>query len=240
MASNPTIAPAAPLHEQHFITRIGWLRAAVLGANDGVLSTASVIVGVAAANPGAHAVLLSGVAALVAGAMSMAAGEYVSVSSQADTEAADLAREAAEQAADPRGETRELAAIYIKRGLPAALAKEVAVALMAKDALGAHARDELGITEVSTARPVQAALASAASFLTGGIWPLLAVIFAPAAALLYVVVATTLVVLGGLGAAGAATGGARLAPAVVRVVFWGSLAMAVTAGVGHLFGVAAG
>lgn len=234
-----TQAIAAPLHERHFITRIGWLRAAVLGANDGVLSTASVIVGVAAANPGAHAVLLSGVAALTAGAMSMAAGEYVSVSSQADTEAADLAREAEEQRADPRGETRELAAIYIKRGLTAALAKEVATALMAKDALGAHARDELGITEVSTANPVQAALASAASFIAGGVWPVAAVVLAPPTVLLYVVVGVALIVLATLGAAGARTGGAKLLPAMVRVVFWGALAMAVTAGVGHLFGAAA-
>ena len=170
----------------------------------------------------------------------MAAGEYVSVSSQADTEAADLAREAAEQKADPRGETRELAAIYIKRGLTAALAKEVAAALMAKDALGAHARDELGITEVSTAKPVQAALASAASFFAGGIWPLLAVVLAPTAVLLYAVVAVALVVLAVLGSAGARTGGAKLLPATIRVVFWGALAMAVTAGVGRLFGTAVG
>lgn len=236
MASIPS---AAPKREQHFITRIGWLRAAVLGANDGVLSTASVITGVAAASPGAHAVLLSGVAALVAGAMSMAAGEYVSVSSQSDTEAADLAREAAEQAADPRGEARELAEIYIKRGLTAALAKEVAAALMAKDALAAHARDELGITEVSTANPIQAALASAASFVSGGIWPVVAVLLAPPAGVIYAVVAVALVVLVALGAAGAKSGGAKIAPAVVRVVFWGSLAMAVTAAIGHLFGVAA-
>ncbi len=235
-----TALSAAPLREQHFITRIGWLRAAVLGANDGVLSTASVIVGVAAASPGAHAVLLSGVAALVAGAMSMAAGEYVSVSSQADTEAADLAREATELKADPRGEQRELAAIYIRRGLPASLAKEVAAALSAKDALAAHARDELGITEVSEARPVQAALASAASFLAGGIWPVVAVLLAPASLLLDAVVAVALIVLAMLGAAGARTGGARVLPATVRVVFWGALAMAVTAGVGRLFGVAAG
>ena len=227
-------------HENHFITRIGWLRAAVLGANDGVLSTASVIVGVVAANPGARAVLLSGVAALVAGAMSMAAGEYVSVSSQADTEAADLAREAAEQKADPRGETRELAAIYVKRGLTADLAKEVATALMAQDPLEAHALDELGITEVSTANPVQAALASAASFFAGGIWPLLVVVLAPKAILIYAVVAVALVVLAVLGAAGARTGGAKLLPATIRVVFWGALAMAVTAGVGRLFGTAVG
>ena len=228
------------IRENHFITRIGWLRAAVLGANDGVLSTASVIVGVAAANPGAQAVLLSGVAALVAGAMSMAAGEYVSVSSQADSEAADLAREAREQELDPHGETRELAMIYVKRGLSLPLAKEVAAALMAKDALGAHARDELGITEVSTANPVQAAGASAASFLAGGIWPLLAVLVAPHAGLIQTVVAVALLVLATLGAAGARTGGARLLPATIRVVFWGALAMAVTAGVGHVFGVAAG
>ncbi len=229
-----------PNNENHFITRIGWLRAAVLGANDGVLSTASVIVGVAAANPGAHAVLLAGIAALVAGAMSMAAGEYVSVSSQSDTEAADLAREAAEQKADPRGETEELAAIYIQRGLAESLAGEVAAALMANDALGAHARDELGMTEVSAANPVQAALASAASFLTGGVWPVLAVVLAPAAGLIYIVVAVALVVLAGLGAAGARAGGARLLPATIRVVFWGALAMAVTAGVGRLFGTAMG
>jgi len=229
---------AQPKHENHFITRIGWLRAAVLGANDGILSTSSVIVGVAAANPGTPAVLLAGVAALVAGAMSMAAGEYVSVSSQADTEAADLAREAAEQDADPHGEARELAAIYIKRGLTAALAKDVAAALMAKDALAAHARDELGITEVSTANPVQAALASAASFFAGGIAPVLVVLLAPPG-LIYAVVGTALVVLAILGAAGARAGGAKLLPAVIRVVFWGALAMAVTAGVGRLFGAAA-
>lgn len=238
-ALTAALSSAQPPREQHFITRIGWLRAAVLGANDGVLSTASVIVGVAAANPGAHAVLLSGVAALTAGAMSMAAGEYVSVSSQADTEVADLAREAAEQKADPPGEARELAMIYVKRGLTAPLAKKVASALMAKDALGAHARDELGITEVSTANPVQAALASAASFLAGGTWPVLAVLLASPAVLLWVVVAVALAVLAALGAAGAKTGGARLLPPMVRVVFWGALAMAVTAGVGHLFGVAA-
>lgn len=231
---------AVPIHENHFITRINWLRAAVLGANDGVLSTASVIVGVAAANPGAHTVILSGVAALVAGAMSMAAGEYVSVSSQADSEAADLAREAREHEVDPRGEMRELAAIYIKRGLSAPLAKEVAAALTANDALAAHARDELGITEISTANPVQAAGASAASFLAGGIWPLVAVLVASPAILIYTVIAIALMVLAALGAAGARTGGAKLLPATVRVVFWGALAMAVTAGVGHLFGVAAG
>ncbi len=226
--------------ENHFITRIGWLRAAVLGANDGVLSTASVIAGVAAANPEGRQVLLAGIAALVAGAMSMAAGEYVSVSSQADTEAADLAREAQEQKDDPRGETRELAAIYIKRGLSADLAKQVAAQLMAKDALAAHARDELGITEVSTANPVQAALASAATFTVGGIWPVLTVLLAPPAVLLYATFAVALVVLAVLGAAGARAGGAKLVPATMRVVFWGALAMAVTAGVGRLFGTAVG
>jgi VIT1/CCC1 family predicted Fe2+/Mn2+ transporter len=229
-----------PTNENHFITRIGWLRAAVLGANDGVLSTASVIAGVAAANPEGRQVLLAGVAALVAGAMSMAAGEYVSVSSQADTEAADLAREAAEQEADPRGEARELAAIYIKRGLTAALAKEVAAALMAKDGLAAHARDELGITEVSTANPVQAALASAATFTAGGIWPVVTVLAVPPGVLLYAVFAVALVVLAVLGAAGARAGGAKLVPATLRVMFWGALAMAVTAGVGRLFGTAVG
>jgi VIT1/CCC1 family predicted Fe2+/Mn2+ transporter len=227
-------------HENHFITRVGWLRAAVLGANDGVLSTASVIAGVAAANPEGRQVLLAGVAALVAGAMSMAAGEYVSVSSQADTEAADLAREATEQQADPRGEARELAAIYIKRGLTAALAKEVAAQLMRKDALGAHARDELGITEVSTAHPVQAALASAATFTAGGILPVLTVLVAPPGVLLVAVFAVALVVLAVLGAGGARAGGARLVPAMLRVMFWGALAMAVTAGVGRLFGTAVG
>ena len=229
-----------PMNENHFITRIGWLRAAVLGANDGVLSTASVIAGVAAANPEGRQVLLAGIAALVAGAMSMAAGEYVSVSSQADTEAADLAREAAEQEADPRGEARELAAIYIKRGLTAALAKEVAAALMAKDGLAAHARDELGITEVSTANPVQAALASAATFTAGGIWPVVTVLAVPPGVLLYAVFAVALVVLAVLGAAGARAGGAKLVPATLRVMFWGALAMAVTAGVGRLFGTAVG
>ena len=226
--------------ENHFITRIGWLRAAVLGANDGVMSTASVIAGVAAANPQGPQVLLAGVAALIAGAMAMAAGEYVSVSSQSDTEAADLAREQAEQVADPRGEARELAAIYIKRGLTASLAKEVAAALMAKDALGAHARDELGITEVSTARPVQAALASAASFTVGGILPVLTVVASPPEALLYTVFGVALVVLAVLGAAGARAGGAKPLPAIVRVIFWGALAMAVTAGVGRLFGTVVG
>ena len=208
----------------------------MLGANDGVLSTASVIVGVAAANPAGRQVLLAGIAALVAGAMSMAAGEYVSVSSQSDTEAADLHRERLEQITDPDGEAQELADIYVGRGLDRALAHQVAAQLMAKDALGAHARDELGITEVSSANPVQAALASAATFTIGGVWPVLAVLVAPPAVLLYAVVGVALLVLAGLGAAGAKTGGAPLGRATVRVVFWGALAMAVTAGVGRLFG----
>ena len=223
-------------NENHFITRIGWLRAAVLGANDGVLSTASVITGVAAAHPAGNQVLLAGVAALVAGAMSMAAGEYVSVSSQSDTEAADLARERIEHIEDPAGEAEELAEIYIARGLDRSLANQVAAQLMAKDALGAHARDELGITETSTANPVQAALASAATFTLGGIWPVVAVLVTPPAVLLYAVVGVALVVLAGLGAAGARTGGAPAGRATVRVLFWGALAMAVTAVVGRLFG----
>jgi VIT1/CCC1 family predicted Fe2+/Mn2+ transporter len=185
-------------------------------------------------------VLTAGIAALVAGAMSMAAGEYVSVSSQADTESADLAREKLEQQTDPAGETRELAAIYQGRGLTAELAGQVAEQLMAKDALGAHAHDELGITDVSTAKPVQAALASAASFTAGGVLPLLTVLIAPRSALIYAVVAVALLVLTVLGAAGAKTGGAPLGRAMVRVVFWGALAMAVTAGVGHLFGTTVG
>lgn len=224
--------------ERHFITRTGWLRAAVLGANDGLLSTASLIVGVAAATTDPHQILLTGVAALVAGAMSMAAGEYVSVSSQSDSEAADLARERGELAADHGGERRELAAIYVRRGLDRDLALQVATQLMAKDAIGAHARDELGITESSTARPVQAALSSAASFAAGGLLPVLAVLAAPPVRLVPVVVAVALVVLAALGAAGATAGGAPVARAIARVVFWGALAMAVTTGVGRLFGTA--
>ena len=222
--------------EQHFVTRIGWLRAAVLGANDGVLSTASVIVGVAAANPGAHAVLLSGVAALTAGAMSMAAGEYVSVHSQADTEGADLVRERAELTADIVGERAELAAIYVGRGLDPALADQVALQLAAHDALGAHARDELGLSEELRARPMQAALASAASFAAGAIVPLLVSVFIPTSLLIPSVAGTSLLFLALLGALAARVGGARLAPAAIRVLFWGALAMAVTAGIGALFG----
>jgi VIT1/CCC1 family predicted Fe2+/Mn2+ transporter len=221
--------------EKHFVTRTGWLRAAVLGANDGLLSVASLMVGVAGASFERSQLILTGVAGIVAGAMSMAAGEYVSVSSQADSEAADLAREERELTAHPEHEQRELAAIYIKRGLPKSLAVEVADALMAHDKLEAHARDELGINEHSTAKPVQASLASAASFITGGLAPLLAVIFTPAALALRVLVCVTILALAALGLAGARAGGAPLVPAAVRVVIWGSIAMAITFAAGKLF-----
>lgn len=222
--------------ERHVVQRIGWMRAAVLGANDGILSTASLIVGVAAAAQSQNAILLTGVAGLVAGAMSMAAGEYVSVSSQADTEAAERAREAAELAEDPHSETKELAAIYRQRGLDLALATQVAEQLMAHDPLGAHMRDELGIHEAMEARPVQAALASAASFAVGAILPVLMAFLFRGTALIEAVVAATLVLLAVLGAVGAQIGGANLRRGAVRVLFWGALAMAVTAGIGHLFG----
>ena len=225
--------PRAP--EQHYVTRTGWIRAAVLGANDGLLSVASLLVGVAGASFERSQLLLTGVAGIVAGAMSMAAGEYVSVSSQADSEAADLAREERELAAHPEHEQRELAAIYIKRGLPKALAIDVAEALMAHDKLEAHARDELGITEHSTARPVQAALASAASFVTGGLAPLLAVLFARAALALPILIIVTIIALAILGVSGAKAGGAPKLPAALRVVLWGSLAMAITFAAGKLF-----
>ncbi len=228
-----TDKPDAP--EQHYVTRTGWLRAAVLGANDGLLSVASLMVGVSGASFERSQLLLTGVAGIVAGAMSMAAGEYVSVSSQADSEAADLTREQRELEAHPEHEQRELAAIYIKRGLPKALAVEVAEALSAHDKLEAHARDELGITEHSTARPVQAALASAGSFVTGGLAPFLAVLFAPAAITLPALVVVTIVALAMLGLAGAKAGGARLLPGAIRVVIWGTVAMAVTFGAGKLF-----
>jgi VIT1/CCC1 family predicted Fe2+/Mn2+ transporter len=225
--------PAAP--EEHYITRASWLRAAVLGANDGLLSVSSLMVGVSGASFERTQLLLTGVAGIVAGAMSMAAGEYVSVSSQADSEAADLERERLELEAHPEHELRELAAIYIKRGLPKALAVEVAEALSAQDKLAAHARDELGITEHSTAKPVQAALASAGSFVTGGFAPLLAVLFARPSAELPILVAVTIVALAVLGVAGARAGGARHLPAAIRVVIWGSLAMAITFAAGRLF-----
>lgn len=222
--------------ELHRTQRIGWLRAAVLGANDGIVSTASLVVGVAAANAVRADVLIAGVAGLVAGAMSMAAGEYVSVSSQADTEQADLKRERSELATDPAFETRELAGIYVKRGLDKKLAMEVATQLMERDALGAHARDELGISETVTARPVQAAMASAATFAVGAAMPLLAVVIAPTSLMVAIVSCTSLVFLAALGALAAQAGGAPVWSGAVRVTFWGALAMAITAGVGALFG----
>ena len=222
--------------ETHLTSRIGWLRAAVLGANDGIVSTASLKVGVAAANADHSALLLAGVAGLVAGAMSMAAGEYVSVSSQSDTEKADLARERAELLAQPEHEHQELAAIYVKRGLTPELSKEVARQLMAHDDLGAHARDELGINKMTSAKPVQAALASALTFSVGAALPLLAALAAPASLVVPLVVATSLIVLTALGALSARAGDAPVFRATLRVVFWGALAMALTAGVGKLFG----
>ncbi len=226
-----------PLHlEQHRTDRIGWLRAAVLGANDGIVSTASLVVGVAAANAASSEVLVAGVAGLVAGAMSMAAGEYVSVSSQSDTERADLERERKELAADSEFEHDELAAVYVKRGLDAELAKQVAEQLMAHDALGAHARDELGISDMTTARPIQAAFASAATFAVGAAMPMLTVLVTPSAALIPVVITTSILFLSLLGGFGAYAGGAPVGKAALRVTFWGALAMALTAGVGALFG----
>ena len=222
--------------ERHFVDRVGWLRAAVLGANDGIISTASLIVGVAAAAATQNAVLIAGVAGLVAGAMSMAAGEYVSVSSQSDTERADLARERKELKKNPGFELDELAEIYVKRGVDKALARKVARQLTAKDALGAHARDELGISEITTARPVQAALTSAASFSVGAVMPLLMVVVSPASALVPIVSAASLAFLAVLGAIGARAGGANVLRATVRVTFWGALAMALTAGIGKVFG----
>ena len=224
--------------ENHLVDRIGWLRAAVLGANDGIVSTASLIVGVAAASSKQSDILLAGAAGLVAGAMSMAAGEYVSVSSQSDTEKADLARESKELSENVEFEREELADIYVKRGVDRDLARKVALQLMAKDALGAHARDELGISEITTTRPVQAALTSAATFATGAAMPLLMVVVAPAAYVTPVVAAASLMFLALLGAIGANAGGADIVRATVRVTFWGALAMAATAGIGTLFGTA--
>lgn len=222
--------------ESHRTARIGWLRAAVLGANDGIVSTASLVVGVAAANAAGSEIMVAGVAGLVAGAMSMAAGEYVSVSSQADTERADIGRERNELATDTKAEREELAAIYVKRGLDAALAMQVAVQLMAHDALAAHAHDELGISDMTTARPVQAAFASAGTFAVGAAMPLLTVLAAPRAVLIPVVVATSILFLALLGGFGAHAGGAPVIKAALRVTFWGALAMALTAGVGAVFG----
>jgi VIT1/CCC1 family predicted Fe2+/Mn2+ transporter len=228
---------AAP--ETHRSGNAGWLRVAVLGANDGILSTSSLILGVAAAHGSHGSICVAGLSGLVAGAMSMAAGEFVSVSSQKDTETADLVREKGEQAVDPKGELAELAAIYIKRGLDETLAAQVAQQLMARDALGAHARDELGITDELSARPVQAALASAASFAVGAVLPLLVTIFLPGSLLIVAVAAASLLFLALLGALAAQAGGAPIGKSVLRVVFWGALAMAVTAGIGALFGTVA-
>jgi VIT1/CCC1 family predicted Fe2+/Mn2+ transporter len=222
--------------ERHRTERIGWLRAAVLGANDGIVSTASLVVGVASAQATHGAILVAGVAGLVAGAMSMAAGEYVSVHSQADTERADLERERRELEADETSERNELAAIYVKRGLDPALARQVAEQLMAHDALGAHARDELGISDTVSARPLQAALASAASFAVGAALPLGVATVAPLAGLIPLVAGTSLVFLALLGALAARAGGARMAVGALRVTFWGALAMGLTAGIGALFG----
>jgi len=225
-----------PHQEQHRTERIGWLRAAVLGANDGIVSTASLVVGVAAANAAKGDILVAGVAGLVAGAMSMAAGEYVSVSSQADTEKADLDRERKELATDGESERNELASIYVRRGLEPSLAKQVAEQLMAHDALTAHARDELGISEITTARPVQAALASASTFAVGAAIPLLTVLVVPTTMLIPFVIGTSILLLVMLGGFGAHAGGAPVMKAALRVTFWGALAMAITAGVGALFG----
>ena len=222
--------------EWHRTHHVGWLRAAVLGANDGILSTASLVLGVAAAHGSRSSVLVAGVAGLVAGAMSMAAGEYVSVHSQADTEKADLARERAELHADDAGERKELTAIYVGRGLDPSLAKQVADQLMTHDAIGAHARDELGISEALRARPIQAAFASAGSFAVGAVMPLIVSAVAPETTLIAFVAGTSLVFLALLGTLAARAGGARVVPSVIRITFWGALAMAITAGVGVLFG----
>ena len=222
--------------EFHLTHRVGWLRAAVLGANDGLLSTASLIVGVAAAEASRGSVLVAGVAGLVAGAMSMAAGEYVSVSSQSDTERADLERERIELATDFEHELAELATIYVERGLDPGLADQVAKQLMEKDALGAHARDELGITEALSARPLQAALASAATFAAGAAMPLLVVLAVPHNWIAWTVSGSSMIFLAILGALSAYAGGAPLLGSIVRVTFWGALAMALTAGVGALVG----
>ena len=227
-----------PHAEQHRTGRIGWLRASVLGANDGVVSVASLVVGVAASGAPQGSILVAGVAGLVAGAMSMAAGEYVSVQSQADTERADLGRERRELAEDPEGELAELAAIYRERGLDDDLARRVAEQLTARDALGAHARDELGITDALRARPVQAALASAAAFAVGAVLPVAAALVAPVSAVSVAVAAVTLVALAVLGGVAGYVGGASVVRGAVRVTFWGALAMAITAGVGALFGTA--
>jgi VIT1/CCC1 family predicted Fe2+/Mn2+ transporter len=222
--------------EQHLTGRTGWLRAAVLGANDGLLSTSSLIIGVASAHSSHGAILIAGLSGLVAGAMSMAAGEFVSVSSQADSEHAELTRERHELHADPAGEVDELAGIYVGRGLDAALARQVATQLMAHDALGAHARDELGISEEMSAKPVQAALASAAAFAVGALAPVIIAIFVPGGIVSTTVAGGSIICLAVLGALGAKTGGANMTKGALRVTFWGGVAMAVTAAIGALFG----
>ncbi|RXF75583.1 VIT1/CCC1 transporter family protein [Hansschlegelia zhihuaiae] len=226
--------------EVHMVQRIGWLRAAVLGANDGLVSTASLVVGVAAAGSGRTEVLIAGLAGLVAGAMSMAAGEYVSVSSQADAEQADIARETRELRETPEEELDELTRIYVERGLDEPLARQVAVQLTEKDALGAHSRDELGISETVTAHPLQAALVSAVTFASGAVVPLVVALVAPAPGITLLVAVTTLFGLAALGGLGASAGGAGIVKGAVRVTFWGALAMAATAAVGVIFGVTAG
>jgi VIT1/CCC1 family predicted Fe2+/Mn2+ transporter len=233
------VKPVAHI-EKHYLQRIGWLRAAVLGANDGIVSTASLVVGVAAAESSRAAILVAGVAGLVAGAMSMAAGEYVSVSSQADTEQADLARERGELRASPPRELEELRRIYVDRGLDPELALRVAKQLTARDALAAHARDELGLSVVHTARPVQAALASAFTFAVGAGLPLVLATVVPTPQIILAVPAGSLFFLAALGALSARAGGARRGRAVLRVTFWGALAMALTAAIGRLFGTVVG
>jgi VIT1/CCC1 family predicted Fe2+/Mn2+ transporter len=226
-----------PVHiERHYAERIGWLRAAVLGANDGIVSTASLVLGVAASQAGKQAVLIAGVAGLVAGAMSMAAGEYVSVSSQADTEKADLERERRELATDADNELNELTQIYVKRGLDESLARKVALKFTEVDALASHARDELGLTEIHTARPIQAAVASAATFAVGAAMPLLLVLLSPIKSIIPIVAAGSLLFLALMGGMAARTGGAGVLKGALRVTFWGLLAMAITAGIGALFG----
>jgi vacuolar iron transporter family protein len=224
---------------RHYVNRMGWLRAAVLGANDGIISVASLLLGVTATHVSHAAALLVGAAGLVSGAMSMAAGEYVSVSAQLDSERSDLERERRELSENEPQERAELAGIYVQRGLAPALAQEVAVQLMAHDALGAHARDELGLSPSTKPRPLQAALASAASFSVGALLPLLTLLMLPAAVAGIAIAGGSLVFLGLMGGVAARTGGARLAPSILRVIFWGALAMAITAAVGHLVGTVA-
>jgi vacuolar iron transporter family protein len=225
--------------EIHMVHRIGWLRAAVLGANDGIVSTASLVVGVASAGSTHNAVLVAGLAGLVAGAMSMAAGEYVSVSSQADAEKADIARETRELREMPDAEREELTRIYMERGLDREFARQVATQMMERDALGAHARDELGISEMVAANPIQAAMVSALTFAVGAVFPLIVALLVPVSQIVYAVAATTLVALAILGGFGASAGGAGIIKGAARVTFWGMLAMVATAAVGSLFGVAA-